>query len=138
MKIEGLITAAAGNSQTSDVKYEDVESEAPDKTTDNMFLGEYDQKEEVGDRRKNQPRPERTVAVTVNDNSAANDAIQEHLGKEDGVYLCKVCNYNSNHKTKVTLHIETHIEGLSYSCSDCDKTFRLRASLNKHIYRSHK
>ena len=53
-------------------------------------------------------------------------------GRHDGGYYCKVCNYESVKKYNVTVHIETHIEGMSYSCSVCHKTFRSRNSLNNH------
>ena len=143
LKIEGLITAAEGK-KTSDVKQEEYEEYEDLNNTEVLFTAqdtedsEYDEKKVVGVRRENQPRGERTIAVTVNDNSAAEEAIQEHLGREDGGHYCKVCNYRSNNKTKVTKHIETHIEGLSYSCSDCNKTFRSRNSLNVHKTTYHK
>ena len=140
LKIEGLITATEGT-ETSDVKqeeYEDLNNTEVLYTPQDIGATEYDEKKVVGVRRKNQPRAERTVAVTVNDNSAAEEAIQEHLGREDGLYFCKVCNYRNDRKSKVTRHIETHIEGLSYSCSICDKTFRSRHSLTTHKATFHK
>ena len=79
-----------------------------------------------------------TIAVTVKDNSAAEETIQEHLGREDGVYYCKVCNYKKANKSHVTNHIETHIDGLAYSCSVCNKTFRSRDTLRKHNSINHK
>ena len=133
MKIEGLITAET--SKTSDVKHKEYED--PNNTevifaAQDIETTEYDEEKVGGVRGKNHLRVERTVAVTVNDNSAAEETIREHLYREDGLYFCKVCSYRSNHKTKVTNHIETHIEGLSYSCSVCHKTFRSRDSLRKH------
>ena len=140
LKIEGLISATEGT-ETSDVKqeeYEDLNNTEVIYNAKDTEDSEYDEKKVVGVRRKNQPRGERTVAMTVNDNSAAEEAIQEHLGREDGGHYCRVCNYRSKDKTRVTNHIETHIEGLSYSCSVCDKTFRSRNSLNVHKSTFHK
>ena len=139
MKIEGL--TAAEDTKTSDVKheeYEDLDNTVGIFTAQDIEESVYDDNKIVGVRRKNQPRPERTVAVTVKDNSAAEETIEEHLGREDGGYYCKVCNYSKKAKQDVTRHIETHIEGLSYSCSVCNKTFRSRNSLNKHKYMYHK
>ena len=137
LKIEGLIT---GTEDTSDVKqdYEDLNNTEVIFTAQDTEDSEYDEKKVVGVRRKNQPRAERTVAVTLNDYSEADEAIRENLGREDGVFYCKVCNYRSNLKTNLTRHIETHIEGLSYSCSVCHKTFRSRNSLNVHKANYHK
>ena len=143
LKIEGLITGAEG-SKTSDVKqehYEDLDNTAGIFATQTLDTEDFEYNDVVGVGRKNQTgaRSERTVVMTVSDNSAAEETIQEHLGREDGGgYYCKVCNYRSNHKTKLTNHIETHIEGLSYSCSVCHKTFRSRNSLKKHKSIFHK
>ena len=142
LRIQGLINDTKG-STTTNVKQEENEdlslssTEVPF-TAQDTEDSEYDEIKEVGARRKNHPRPERTVVVTVDDNSAAEEAIQGNLGREDGVYCCRVCNYSNNDKTKVTRHIETHIEGLSYSCSDCQKIFRSRHSLNTHKSFYHK
>ena len=44
---------------------------------------------------------------------------------EDVIYSCGYCGkVVDNNTTHVRNHVETHIEGLSYSCQSCDKTFR--------------
>ena len=133
LKIEGLITGTAVKQE----EYEDLDNSADMFTAQDIEDTENDN-EIVGVRRKSLPRSERTVAVTVKDNSAAEETIQEHLGREDGVYYCKVCNYSKKKKQHVTNHIETHIEGLSYSCTVCHKTFRSRNSYLNHKYIYHK
>ena len=138
LKIEGLTSdsSAVGQEEYEDLKYTDGNGIF---TAQEIEAAGCDKKEVEGlSRRKNLPKAEKTVVVTVNDNSAAEEAMQDHLGREDGVYYCKVCNYSNNHKTKVARHIETHIEGLSYSCSTCDKTFRSRNSLHTHKSVYHK
>ena len=53
--------------------------------------------------------------------------------KRDGVWTCLACEYTSpSGKGKVMRHIETHFDGLSYSCSFCSKEFRSVNSLTKH------
>ena len=131
LKIEGLLTDGEGTETNEDVKQEKYED------LDNTALG-FENLDYIEARRKSQSRSERTVAVNVKDNSGVGETIQEHLGKEDGEYYCTVCNYRSKDKTKVTRHIETHIEGLSYSCPECQKTFSSKNSLQKHRYRYHK
>ena len=142
LKIEGLITGTDTESTpASGVKpeeYEDLNITADMFTAQDMEDKEYYEKELVEFKRKSQPRSERTVAVTVKDNSTAEETIQEHLGREDGGYYCKVCNYKNTHKGRISQHIETHIEGLSYSCSVCHKTFRSRNSLQNHKSNYHK
>ena len=123
LKIEGLITGIKISQE--DIKQEEYEDL---NNTGDIFNAQYsedsehDEKEEAGVKRINPSRPERTV--TVKDNWTAEETIEEHLDRGDGEYYCKVCNYRSSNKTKVTRHIETHIVGLSYSCSICHKTLR--------------
>ena len=114
------------------IKYEgrDEKSPKPKAVADDIEVFGFDGQveNEVGRISK----PERTVAVTVNDNSVAEETIQKNLVREVGGYSCKICNFSRKLKIDVTRHIETHIEGLSYSCSVCQKTFRSRNSLNVH------
>ena len=137
MKIEGLKTATE-DSQISDFKHEDKSPEILAALDLENIESDGKVVSGVGARRKNQPKSDKTIAVTVEDHSAVDDAIQEHLGKEDGVYFCRVCDYSRKERKDVKKHIETHIEGLSYSCSLCEKTFRSRSSLNRHNSKDHK
>jgi len=67
--------------------------------------------------------------------------IAEYLVRdEDGFYSCGVCGKagdSTKKKQNMQKHIETHIDGLSFPCQSCDKTFRSRESLRIHKY-SHK
>ena len=70
--------------------------------------------------------------MIATDNSAAEEAIRQYLGGESGAYFCKVCDYSGKQKYNLTRHIETHIGGLSYSCTVCHKTYKTRNALNVH------
>ena len=124
LKVEGLIIPI--DDDVSNIAYEDRDEE---KKTN---VAVHDIKDEMdggtGGVINRFSRAERTVAVTINDNSEAEEIIQKNLVKEDGVYNCKICNFSRRKKIDVTRHIETHIEGLSHSCSVCDKVFRSRNS----------
>ena len=48
---------------------------------------------------------------------------------------CKVCGKNIKNRYQLVGHVETHIEGLSYSCTLCDKQYSSRDSLRVHNYR---
>ena len=54
-----------------------------------------------------------------------------------GENKCPLCQYKSNKLSHLKEHVEIHIEGLSYSCQQCEKTFRSKHSLRKHSYKSH-
>ena len=68
----------------------------------------------------------------------------ERLNGDENV-KCKICGKLSfgkaAHSIKVRdmkLHIETHMEGLSYPCPSCDKICRSTISLKNHKYAKHR
>ena len=59
--------------------------------------------------------------------------IKELYHKEDGAWRCKACDYStSNTSGHMKMHIETHLDGLSYTCPSCSKEFRSRNLLRRH------
>ena len=138
LKIQGLISGAVEKS-SQHVKSEETLDESLTNTvedvsiynreTDTTDLGSIFIKETVGVKKH---KLENTILVSVKDNSEVEEKIQEILSKQDGVYHCSICGYNNKSKRDMVRHIETHIEGLSYSCSVCQKTFRSRNSLHTH------
>ena len=61
---------------------------------------------------------------------------------DEGNWVCKVCGKIDNSKNKkqnMMSHIEAkHIEGVSIPCNQCEKSFRSRKYLAKHITKTHK
>ena len=51
-------------------------------------------------------------------------------------YQCKPCGKISTYKSHATEHVETHMEGLFFSCQMCPKTFRSRSTLRIHKIRN--
>ena len=62
------------------------------------------------------------------------EKIKENLSRVDGTkkWQCIICNQVSRDLTAAKEHVEVHFEGLSFSCQDCDKTFRSRNTLMSH------
>ena len=59
--------------------------------------------------------------------------------KVDGVWRCLACEYTTNNSSGIMRrHIESHIDGLSYTCTLCSKEFRSNNALISHRIRSHK
>ena len=59
--------------------------------------------------------------------------------KIDGVWSCLACSYTAkDRKDNVRKHVETHIDGLCYTCPLCNKEFRSKDSLSNHKYLKHK
>ena len=52
----------------------------------------------------------------------------------DGGWRCLACAYTSTsiRSSQIRLHVETHIDGLSYTCDICNKEFRSRYQLYDH------
>ena len=76
--------------------------------------------------------------VSVRDMSDVDGRIEELMEKREGRYYCLACDYSSVRISNVNEHVEKHIEGLSFSCQFCDKTFRLRHSLRNHVNIHHR
>ena len=84
------------------------------------------------------------VAISINQEELGNvnEKLNEHMEKcEDGSYRCKLCGKVSGFKNaaqSMRYHIETHMEGLSFTCPICQKSFRSRNSLFSHKSHNHK
>ena len=95
---------------------------------------------------KNKPIQSVAVAVNGDDRNAINEQVHQYMEDcDDGSYRCSVCGKKSKEtlhralqKDDMRKHIETHIEGLSYSCPVCQKIFRSRNALTCHKYQKHK
>ena len=61
--------------------------------------------------------------------------IEELTDRVNGVWTCKACGKTSQRKRDLGWHIETHLDGLSFPCNECDKTFRSRSSLHSQKFR---
>ena len=75
--------------------------------------------------------------VSLNDMSEVDAKIEQLMERREGIHHCIACEYSSSKKGNVKEHVEVHIEGLSYACQFCDKTFRSRHSLRTHSNRNH-
>ena len=76
--------------------------------------------------------------VSLTDMAEVDEKIQQLMETRDGIFHCKACVYSSRQSTHMKEHVERHIDGLSYPCQFCDKTFRYKNSLRKHLYNFHK
>ena len=56
----------------------------------------------------------------------------------DRTFKCSICGKIAKLKTNLKNHIETHLEGLSFPCQLCEKTFRSSNAYNIHKTRYHK
>ena len=59
--------------------------------------------------------------------------IEKMIEKVDGVWKCMTCGRTDKLKGHMKEHVEIHIDGLSFPCQFCDKTYSSRPSLRTHI-----
>ena len=88
----------------------------------------------------------KTIALTgdsLNEEEHKQRLNEEMIINPDRSVSCNLCGKKTvgkdfgNVKQKMRNHIETHIDGLSYPCQYCEKTFRLENfhySYRNHIY----
>ena len=65
------------------------------------------------------------------------EAINNLIIWENEAYTCKTCGKGDKRLQNMKKHVEIHIDGISYDCPLCDKTFRSKNSFNFHKYRRH-
>ena len=90
-------------------------------------------------------KTETTAIVNIDEDTASNieeiDAkIAENIIRtNDNFYSCKFCGKSGvKARTDMKKHVETHLEGLSFPCQHCGKTFRSRNALQLHNSRRHR
>ena len=79
-----------------------------------------------------------TVAIDGQDESEVQSKINEILTKSNGIITCTACGKSGAHPGNMRRHVQIHIEGMSYPCQICNKSFRSKNSLQYHVGFYHK
>ena len=92
---------------------------------DNKIEVEVNQNRNVRTKKYDENASTKTIIATNIDNEADVDQmiIENIVENEDGKKCCGVCGKTSKTTQDLKRHVETHIDGLSFSCQKCDKTF---------------
>merc|ERR1719300_1343317 len=135
LKIDGLLSSDSNTEQTEDLFKQPMEM------TKNEIAQKFEKSNEeitVGDS---------SIATYHTNSLNASSSVEEieqrvteNLGKnENGDYTCNLCGKVGGKLIRnMKNHIETHLEGISFSCSICGKQFRSRNAQNIHMTRNHK
>ena len=135
LQLEGLIKEEPDVQETLDIKSD------YDHSTVDVQMNNRSKKREIKTQRSRKSDDPVIVSIdTVATNIALVDAkIMEYIVKnQDGSYTCLRCGKKSGIIGHAKSHVETHMEGLSFPCQSCDKTFRSRNSLSFHKSKYHR
>jgi len=135
LKIEGLIGGDNDSDGTHTDEYikEDVETSH---TQEETVLDNVEDSGKYVAPKKRMPRADRSVAVVSSaSNVEAKAAVDDLVEKTEDGYMCKACGKLSTSRVSsdIRRHAEIHIEGLSFDCQSCEKTFRSRVILMHHM-----
>ena len=64
---------------------------------------------------------------------------KELYEKNDGGWRCLACDYTTSsiRSSQIRCHVETHIDGLCYTCDKCSQEFRSRNLVYHHKKKNH-
>ena len=131
-KLDGLIQGKEENISTAENKHDLFVDKSFQEDDSNMVaVHEY-----VNDITK-MSKKERIISVhsaNFENIEELDQKIDEMMERQqDGKYKCLTCGKLQIRKGHMTEHVEIHIDGLSFPCHYCDKTFRSRSVLRDHI-----
>ena len=138
LKLQGLLTSDKENDEKHDVHLPQQPMETESKLKPKQTVEESHKEIKNLDSGVTE-----RYAVSMNSSSLVDEVEQkilESLGRnENGDYICNLCGKVGGKKSQnMKNHIETHLGGISFSCSICGKQFRSRNSLNSHKTQNHK
>ena len=135
LKIDGLLSSDSNTEQTEDLFKQPMEM------TKNEIAQKFEKSNEeipVGD---SSIAPYHTNSLYASSSvDEIEQRVTENLGKnKNGDYTCNLCGKVGGKLIRnMKNHIETHLEGISFSCSICGKQFRSRNSMISYKTRFHK
>ena len=148
LEISGLVGDNQSNQDTQECESEDISNSLQTFKEDSQ----EQQMVNINDSVKN-PRQKIQFTRSILENGGRNydvtgltseeisAKIRSMYQKIDGVWTCNECGKISNNKTTsgdIRLHVETHLDGLCYSCNLCHKEFRSKNAFKCHTNYYHK
>ena len=143
LSLEGLTPTSEGNAPVS----KDSTADQFDISTTNAVI-----KTERNQRRRTTNQANITgkneTRTVVKSGHGDTDEVSEKISQylienDDGTYSCGFCGKTGDKSSRsrkfiMQRHVETHLDGLSYPCQTCQKTFRSKNSLNSHTSLYHR
>ena len=134
MKINGLLSSSAKDEINEDSENDYIERDGQDYHMNN-------EDKVIGYKATKQNNIQKTYSrdktVAIADNENAKNAVNELILKCDEGWKCKECGKTGATKGQIGLHVEIHIDGLSFPCNICFVDFNGRNALAKHKQQKH-
>ena len=134
MKINGLLSSSAKDEINEDSENDYIERDGQDYHMNN-------EDKVIGYKATKQNNIQKTYSwdktVAVADDENAKNAVNELILKYDDGWRCRECRKTCSTKSQMGLHVEIHIDGLSFPCNFCSESFTLRNALAKHKHNKH-
>jgi len=119
--LEGELTGIAENTAENHIYHKENEQRYNNYEDEISFTGTVDKNyDHVGN-------------LQLRTNNELSQQINEMIEKNKGVWRCKICGKTASKNIHIRQHSEIHIEGMSFSCHICSKTFTNRNNLSTHI-----
>ena len=140
LKLEGLL---GGDDQTKEDAHDDTSNNKEEHINHDhesyVISVQSEKKRKPGPREQVQKVEGISLNTSQSELSELDEKLIEHVEKlTDKTFRCKMCGNTAKNLAHIKNHIETHIEGLSFPCQICSKTFRSRNSMNSHKSQNHK
>ena len=138
LEIEGLLGDSQDYNEDSDTTYPEKKIIQPE---DEKSLVKMNSNTPTTQRRqysRTTSNNAKKIDVSSLTSEETEEKMKELYQKNDSTWRCLACDYTNTRESQMKRHIETHIDGLSYTCTLCNKEFRLKMSLDCHLSRSHK
>ena len=141
LKLEGLL---GGDDQTKEDAHDDTSNNKEEHINhdhESYVISVQSEKKRKPGPREQVQKVEGTISLNTSQSelSDLDEKLIEHVEKlTDKTFRCKMCGNTAKNLAHIKNHIETHIEGLSFPCQICSKTFRSRNSMNSHKSQNHK
>ena len=111
---------------------------------DHVYLNDDDQKYHMESSKEYSTGDEvdetvKQESITVKKRLPHTAAVDDLVEQTENGWSCKACGWTSKttQTSPIRKHAELHIEGLSFDCQLCDKSFRSRNALHTHKSRRH-
>ena len=132
LKIDGLLTSG----EEEDVVTDNLTEQNED--TKEQNINDFQIEPKVSNIYSMKTNEIENISIDNGDHEAARQKAKEMIFRTESGFQCNVCTKEGKDLRNMLRHAETHIEGVSYPCQHCGKTFRSVNSLKSHKTTRHK